>query len=128
VQTLRADAGDLRQRADEYLFLWSGNKAGFTTEGNYYQVTDEGRQQKKAKYNEMVTALQQARDEILPLMPDLEKLQAAFDAKTDREKLRADVQQARQRETRGTAHLKDGLARLDELKAMFAANPPNQGR
>jgi hypothetical protein len=132
VQTLRADATELRVRANEYLTLWSGQTTIVTAEGSIYTgAANDARQRSKAKYDEMVGSLQQARDEVLPLMDELDKLQTAFEKHRTADDLRAvnpGVQQARQRETRAVAHLNTALASLDELRAMLPPKGVSQER
>lgn len=111
VQTLRNDATELRERANEYLILWSGQSTGFTNDGRFYERSDDRYGQRKTKYEEMVKSLQAARDEILPLMTDLKGLSASPSQTI--------VQPARQRQTRAAAHLNTAVTQLDELTQMF---------
>jgi hypothetical protein len=116
VGTLRSDATELRDRATDYLALWSGQTMTITGNSHSYG-TDHRRDLAKAKYDEFINDLLAARDVVLPLLDRLKTVQSS----TNQVAMQAEVRQAQIDGAKGMQHLDQALAALDELKGMLQA-------
>jgi hypothetical protein len=124
VQALRKDAIELRERASEYLTLWGGDVTVIGAGGSISTKSNEPRQVIKARYEEMVSALQQARDVATPLLTALWQLEGRLRnslSAADLQALRPDVQRASSQEKRVVAELDIAVAKLDEVKSLATA-------
>jgi hypothetical protein len=124
VQTLRSDAIELHQRASEYLALWGGGTSVLTTDGRINPTSNQASTSLQAKFDEMVSALQQARDVAAPLLANLQQLEGRLRddvSAAEMQALRPDVQRASAQEALAVAHLNTAVTKLDELKSLAAA-------
>jgi hypothetical protein len=116
IGTLRADAIELRDRASDYLALWSGQTMTITGQSHSHG-TDEQRDRAKAKYDAFVGDMVAARDIVLPLLDRLRTI----DSSADQVALQAELRQAQVDGAKGIQHLDEALAALDELRNMLQA-------
>jgi hypothetical protein len=112
-QTLRADAAELRDRAADYLALWSGQT--YTVASNSHAAgTDDRRQIVKQKYDQFVSEMIAAKETVLPLLDEFRAIESSRDANA----ISPGVHNARQKTEQATASLSDALRSLDELKEL----------
>jgi hypothetical protein len=116
VSTLRKDAAELRERANDYLLVWGGETYLVTSE-SHATGTDPRRDVVKTKYDAMVAELVSAREIVVPLLDRFKSLEKSSDSPA----MRADVQQAQADTERATGHLDTALRQLDELKQLVQA-------
>jgi hypothetical protein len=125
---LRSDAQVLRDRAAEYLVLWGAQTTVVTSQGRVGNKTNEPRQAGQASYDEMVAALQQARDVVVPMLTDLQKMEKTLRddmSGAELQSIRTSVEGIAARESKATALLDTAVTKLDEVKA--AATAANAG-
>jgi hypothetical protein len=122
VAQLRSDAVELRERATEYLALWSGQKVTVTASGAVGGYPDQRRARVKAKYDQMVAAMQQANQGASPLMADMkdfeQKLKGSPDA-AQLQSLRSQSLRISEETAAVRSHLDTALTNLDELTVML---------
>ena len=122
VAQLRSDGVELRERAAEYLALWSGQKVTITASGAVAGYTDQRRAQVKAKYDQMVAAMQHANQAATPLMADMKDLQKKLSGGPEEvqfQSLRSQSIQISNESAQVQSHLDSALKDLDELTAML---------
>ena len=116
VETLRADATDLRDRASDYFKTWSGETVIVTNAG-VAKGTDPRREAVKDKYDQFSGELVAAKDIVIPLMSEFQMMEARSDDAT----LGDDVRKANVDATQAIHHLNEAVKRLDELKNLAQA-------
>ena len=122
VAQLRSDAVELRERATEYLALWSGQKVTVTASGAVGGYPDQRRAQVKAKYDQMVADMQQANRGASPLMADMKELEKKLAGGRDEaqsQSLRSQSNRISEETAQVRSHLDSALKTLDELTAML---------
>lgn len=117
MQTLRADAQEVRDRAGDYMTMWSGEVVVVSPDGSLGSSVSPTQQRGKAKYDQMVTSLLQAREQLLPLEAELLKLKDGQETSA----AAADLPQIRQRGAQAVAYMNAAVTQLDELKAILSA-------
>jgi hypothetical protein len=123
VQALRSDVAGMRERADEYLSRWNAQVIGSNNSTQVHTHADPLGERKLEKYNQLLASLTQARDEAVPVLAELERLEVVSrtmdqDAAAQQQ-FQADLKPLHEQANRASKHLTDAGVRLDELKAIF---------
>jgi hypothetical protein len=129
VDSLRANAKQLNERANEYLAVWGGQVNYIGAQGGPQVGTNQPRQQAKATYDRMVAELIKARDVLLPLQTSLQQLEQRLKTRPSPTQVQAMAPDVRQAVTDGQAvisHLQSALTTMDELTAQLRATNPQR--
>ena len=115
IANLRETLAQLDKRSNEYLVMWSKQASVTVHSGGVYRSHTQVPQRTKAKYDQMLTALRAARDQVNPALAELRQVSNSTTSSNNAEL----VARARQRMTRGIDRLDEASKHLAELKELI---------
>ena len=115
IANLRETLAQLDKRSNEYLVMWSKQASVTIHSGGVYRSHTQVPQRTKAKYEQMLTALRAARDQVNPALAELRQISESANNANKAER----VARARQRMTQGIDRLDEASKHLTELKELI---------
>jgi hypothetical protein len=112
IANLRETLAQLDKRSDDYLVMWSRQASVTIHSGGVYRSRSQVPQRTRAKYDQMLNALRDARDQVNPALAELRQITANS---ANNPQL---VARARERVTRGIARLDEASRHLADLKEL----------